>query len=366
MSDEQLRADELVSAYLDGEATPAEIAEVEQDDALMARIEQLRSVRDAVAAPVAPMSAERRDQMIEAALAVADAETGHRREARIVPIHRRRETLLALSVAAAAILVAAVVSSGLITSGGGDESADVAAEAPTEMAGTSAAAQEDAEAAATTDDSADYGMAAEPMAEEEPMAQEQPMADEESMAAATTTVYAESAEEELMADEVAAAADAALAEAATESAAAEPEAEMAAPTDDDTADAPTEPSVSEDRRDADAADGAELDDGPAEQVVDLGTFESLEALFDDIAPRWSAALEEGAVADPGMCSAAVHEEALRLNVATGQTFVATVGVEDLMTFDARFVRRADGTATIIYAAPPGCETAAYEQAAPGE
>lgn len=72
------------------------------------------------------------------------------------------------------------------------------------------------------------------------------------------------------------------------------------------------------------------------------------------------------MADPGMCSAAVHEEALRLNVATGQTFVATVGVEDLMTFDARFVRRADGTATIIYAAPPGCETAAYEQAAPGE
>ena len=99
MSDEQFREDELVSAYLDGEATPAEIAEVEQNNALMARVEQLRSVRDAVAAPVAPMPAELRDQMIGAALAAADAETVQRRESRIVPVHRRRETLLAVAAA---------------------------------------------------------------------------------------------------------------------------------------------------------------------------------------------------------------------------------------------------------------------------
>ena len=64
MSDEPFREDELVSAYLDGEATPAEIAEVEQNDALMARVEQLRSVRDAVAAPVAPMAAAARRRVV--------------------------------------------------------------------------------------------------------------------------------------------------------------------------------------------------------------------------------------------------------------------------------------------------------------
>ena len=166
-----------------------------------------------------------------------------------------------------------------------------------------------------------------------------------------------------MAEEVAAEADAALAEAAVvaESAVAELEAEMAAPADDDAADELTEPSVSEDRRDADTAAAAELDDGPTEQVVDLGTFESLEALLDDIAPRWSAALEDGALADSGTCSAPVHEEALRSGVETAQPFIATVGVEDPTTLDARFARRADGTAIIIYAAPPNCETGTYEQ-----
>ena len=347
MSDEQLRADELVSAYLDGEATPAEIAEVEQDDALMARIEQLRSVRDAVAAPVAPMSAERRDQMIEAALAVADAETAQRREARIVPIHRRRETLLALSVAAAAILVAAVVSSGLITSGGGDESAEMAAEAPAEMAGadtveadTAAPTEEESMAAATTTaylEMAEEAMAEEAMAEEEPMAEEAPMP----------------ASDEAMTE-----AEAALAAAA----AVELEAAMEAPADDAAAAEPAEPSVSEDRRDADTTDAAGLDDAPTGQVVDLGAFESLESLFNNIARRWSAALEEGAMADSGACSAAVHEQALRLDVETGQPFIATVGTEDRLRLDAQFARRADGTAIIIYAAPAGCETATHEQA----
>ena len=128
MSDEQFREDELVSAYLDGEATPDEIAEVEQDDALMARVEQLRAVRDAVAEPVAPMPAELRDQMIGTALAVSDADSAQRRDARIVPIHRRRETLLA--VAAAVMLLAAVVSAGLIAGRGGDDDAEMAADAP--------------------------------------------------------------------------------------------------------------------------------------------------------------------------------------------------------------------------------------------
>ena len=335
MSDEQLREDELVSAYLDGEATPAEIAEVEQDDALMARVEQLRAVRDAVAEPVAPMPAELRDQMIGTALAVSDADSAQRRDARIVPIHRRRETLLA--VAAAVMLLAAVVSAGLIASRGGD----------------------DAETAADASAMAQAGTAAAEMAAP---AEEAPMAEEAAPAASTTAAYVETAEEEPMAELEAAMAEeepmaeleAAMAEAADapdEAAltAAEAESAMEAPA----ADAPT---LSTDEEDA----GRRTDDDAAVPVVDLGTFENLDSLFGDIAARWSAALEDGAVADSGMCSAAVRNKASDLDVETGQPFIAAVGTEDPLIFDGRFARRADGTAVIIHAAPPSCETGTHE------
>ena len=314
MSDEQLREDELVSAYVDGEATPAEIAAVEQDDALMARVEQLRSVRDAVAAPVAPVSTELRDQMIGAAIAVADAENAQRTEARIVPIHRRRETLLA--VAAAAILLAAVVSAGLIASRGGDDSTEMAAEAPTEAADAGTAAAD---------------MAA--PAEEEPMAEAAPMAEEEPMAATTTTAYVEMAEEE-------------------------PVAEPEAPAEE-TAD--TTQATGAEEADQQDEDERRTVGETAVPVVDLGEFENLESLFANVAARWSAAREDGTTADSGTCFAAVHEQALELDVETAQPFIATVGAEDPPTFDARFARRADGTDVIIYAAPPSCETRTYEQ-----
>ena len=343
MSDEQFREDELVSTYLDGEATPAEIAEVERNDALMARVEQLRSVRDAVAAPVAPMPAERREQMISAALAVADAENAQRREARIVPVRRRRETLLA--VAAAAILLAAVVSAGVIASRGGDDeaemaaatddSADMAAEAPAAVAGveaTTAVAEADM---AVAEDTADYEMAAEPMPEEEPMAEEEPLVE---LDAAMAEMAAEEPDE------------AAIAELEAALAAAEAESAMEAPAEE-AADVPTA-SAEEERRTAEEA---------AVPVVDLGAFEDLESLFDGITVRWSAALEDGATADSGTCSAAVHERELELGVETGRPFVATVGAEDPLVFDGRFARRADGGAVIIYAAPPDCETGIYEQ-----
>lgn len=347
MSDEQFREDELVSAYLDGEATPAEIAEVEQNEALRARIEQLRSVRDAVAAPVAPMPAERREQMISAALAESDSENTQRREARIVPVHRRRETLLA--VAAAAILLAAVVSAGLIASRGGDESADMAA-APTESADAGPAA---ADTAATAEAAA-------------PMPEEEPMAEEAAMAATTTAAYVETAEEEPMAESEAAMDEAEVADEAAiaelEAAMAAAEAESAAAGAESAVEAPAEeavdastPSTEEEPRSADDA---------APQVVDLGAFASLESFFDDIAASWSAALENGTTADSKTCSAAVHERQLELDVETGRPFIATVGAEDPLVFDGRFARRADSAAVIIYAAPPDCEIETYDLDAP--
>jgi len=346
MSDEQLREDELVSAYLDGEATPAEIAEVEQDDALMARVEQLRSVRDAVAAPVAPVSTELRDQMIGVAIAVADAETAQRTGARIVPIHRRRETLLA--VAAAAILLAAVVSAGVIASRGGDDematesTAALDADDMSEAAPVATAALAEADTA-SADEDADHEMAAEPMPEEEPMAGEAATAAEE---AALADMAAGEPDEAAIAELGAALAEAET-EAAVEALAEEP-ADTTQATGTDEADQQDE----EERRTADDA---------ARRVVDLGPFESLQSLFDTVSARWSAALEDGTTADSGTCSAAVDERTLEFGIETAPPFIATVGAEDPLIYDARFARRADGTATIIYAAPPSCETGTFEQ-----
>ena len=311
MSDEQFRQDELVSAYLDGEATPAEIAEVEQDDVLMARVEQLRSVRDAVAAPVAPMPADRREEMISAALAGADAENAQRRDARIVAIRRRRETLLA--VAAAAVLLAAVVSASLIASRGGDDSDDIAA---------------------TAVDSDD--MAAEAPAEMAE-ADEAAPAEEAVPAPSTTDAYVATQEEEPTTE-----LEAAMAEAEAESA-------MEAPAEE-AADAPSA-GAAEERLTADEA---------AVPVVDLGAFENLESLFDDVTAHWPAALEDGAKADSGTCFAAVRDKELESGVDTGRPFIATVGAEDSLIFDGRFARRTDGGAIIIYAAPPGCDAGTHD------
>ena len=330
MSDEQLRAEELVSAYLDGEATPAEIAEVEHSDALPARVEELRAVRDAVAEPVASLPADLQDDLIGAALQVADDEAAARLEAKVVPFRRPQRLLPAM--AAAVILLAAVVGTGLITSRGGD----------------------DADTAATAADAPAAEMAAEPMADAAPsddmaMAEEEAMPAEEPMAGMDMEAAAGAMAEEPMAEEEA------MEEAAPEAAMAP---EAAVPPATTTAAAATTAPAATTTIAAAAAD--ESDEAPSEQVVDLGLFESLEALLEDVAASWSAALDDGAMADSGECATAVHERALELSTDEPRSFVATVGNGDPVTFDARFVRRDDGTAVIVHAAAPGCEISIHE------
>ena len=346
MSDESLRRDELVSAYLDGEATRAEVTEIEGDDALLARVEELRAVRDALAAPVPSLSAEQRDQLISAALGVADAEAGARLEAKIVPRHRPQPLFLA--VAAAVLLLAAVVSAGLLGSGGSDDT-DMATEAPS-MAEAAAPAAEMADepmadaAMAAADEAMEPAAA---MAAEEPMAEEEPMAQEP---------MAEDAKEEAAAEAAAIEAPAATTTV---------RAIEAGDSEDQAAPEPTSgiAETEEERRSESTADGGEPDaDGAAGQVVDLGMLENLESLYENIGAKWSAALEDEAMADPGVCSAAVDERALEMSAETHQSFVATVGAEDPLTFDAQFVRRRDGSAVVIYAAPPDCEIEIHEQA----
>jgi hypothetical protein len=106
--------DELISAYLDGEATADEVARVDADPALLARVTELRTVVSAVAGPVDPPTAEVREAHIAAAVAAAGAPaepTGgpaDLAEAR-AERDRRRRRLAALSVAAAVLVAVLAV-----------------------------------------------------------------------------------------------------------------------------------------------------------------------------------------------------------------------------------------------------------------
>ena len=363
MSDEQLRRDELVSVYLDGEATPDEASEVTGDEALMARFEDFRAVRDGVAAPVSPLSAQQRDHMIDAALEAMHAEAAdpeaapartetlgeapsateseHGEGAKILPLRRARRPLLAL--AAGVLVLAAVLSAGLIAGRGGDEYADVA---------SSAVIAADAPASEATTE-ADVDSAA-PAPAEELMIQEAPM-DEDMAPEAPMDMDEDMAPEAPMADE--AADDMAASEA--QAAAGASEAESAAL---DTAEAMAdaeEPLLADDN---DAEDFDAL--GEAEAVVDLGTVEHLESLLEDFAARWSAALEDTTDAEAGPCAASVAEAVLDLEPARSRSFVAAIASPNASTntvaIDAQFVGLADGTALVVYASAPECRVEIHE------
>lgn len=92
--------DDLASAYLDGEASTEEAALVEGDPRLQAVLEELRAVRDLVAAPVDLPSDEVQDQMIAQAL-------DHR--APVISLERARRRLRSVPPQARVILAAAAV-----------------------------------------------------------------------------------------------------------------------------------------------------------------------------------------------------------------------------------------------------------------
>jgi hypothetical protein len=106
MSDPSDARDELASAYLDGEATPAERAQVEADPQLMARVGELGAVRSALAAPVEAPDAATRERALAAATAA-----GVPPAATVTRIDRGRPRRRGLAVlgAAAAVIVAILV-----------------------------------------------------------------------------------------------------------------------------------------------------------------------------------------------------------------------------------------------------------------
>jgi len=96
--------DELASAYLDGEATPTERAQVEADPALVRRVAELGVVRAALGAPGPSAGAETRDRAITAALAAATPPA-----TTVTPIDRPRSSRRAFAVLGAAAAAVAVI-----------------------------------------------------------------------------------------------------------------------------------------------------------------------------------------------------------------------------------------------------------------
>ncbi len=119
MTPEEL--DELASAYLDREATAEEAALVESDPRLHELAEELRAVRELIAAPVEVPSDEVQDQMIARALdhraPVVSMETARRRLRAIPP---QAKVILAAAAVVAAIALVGVT----IFEQQGDEFAD--------------------------------------------------------------------------------------------------------------------------------------------------------------------------------------------------------------------------------------------------
>lgn len=121
--------DELVVAYLDGEATPAERAVVEADPELMARVEILGEVMAMVGEPVMPPPPEVRRAHIAAALEASDTAPN------VASLATRRRRFGAAQIAAVAAVVVALFAIPFAFTGGDDDtetavsSADDATEA---------------------------------------------------------------------------------------------------------------------------------------------------------------------------------------------------------------------------------------------
>jgi hypothetical protein len=125
MNDFDPTLDEIVSAYVDGVATPDERARVESDPALVERAATFRRVHDALATPPEPASAEARNALIARALA-GTAVSG----ATVHTLRSRRSATLGPLVAAAAVIAMFFgLGTWLVASQDNDDSGDSASTA---------------------------------------------------------------------------------------------------------------------------------------------------------------------------------------------------------------------------------------------
>ena len=141
MTEPPRRDDEIVSAVLDGEATPEERARVDGDGNLARRLAEFRSVSDVVGDPVQTVDAATREANIAQALRSAD-DHGGRDDAEVIGLDRaerrwRPDLNRKVLVTVAAVVGFLALAGGLLTVGDGNEAQDQAggtadrAEAPT-------------------------------------------------------------------------------------------------------------------------------------------------------------------------------------------------------------------------------------------
>ncbi|MDH3752747.1 MAG: hypothetical protein OEU32_02645 [Acidimicrobiia bacterium] len=180
MSDIDPTLDDLVSAYIDGDASDVEAARVESDPALRARAEQLRFIGRHVAAPVTLPDDETRERHIAAALAASPI------AANVTALAARRQrsarTMQIAAVAAVVAIVLLAVPLVLITrdgtdDNGGDTTASASFDADEELSDDSGDALDEGGA----DDTA-LDAAAQDPGDEDAVAQSAPAAEAEAPA----------------------------------------------------------------------------------------------------------------------------------------------------------------------------------------
>lgn len=111
--------EELLSAVLEGEASPEEVQRVRRDPALSRRLDALQTARDLVAEPVDPLSPTEADRIISTAMTTAEpAELTERRDRWL---HK-----IPIGWVAAAAVVAVVAIAAAVVFGGSEDQAPVA------------------------------------------------------------------------------------------------------------------------------------------------------------------------------------------------------------------------------------------------
>lgn len=301
MSDFDRHQDELISAYLDGEADPGEAARIEGDPQSRARAAELAAVIHAVADPIQGLTPKERDRLRARALAAAPSPAPMRE---ISEAARRRWRLVLIPAAAAAGIFAVALGVISLRGGSDDDASETAASAP---ATTAASSSEMAAQSAA----ADMGDMAEPAAED--------FAEEE--AEATTSAATAADGDEAMAE-------------------------------------PAGPETEE----ADEA-GTVTDQAPdAPSVADLGSFDGPEQLIDHLTLQLDhvePALD-GPHVEPGPCAEAVADRVAELGgealiEARAELRIETGGSPEEAGVDLAVITTEDGGFLLVYAAEPGCE-----------
>jgi hypothetical protein len=136
MSDFDPTLDEIVSAYVDGEATAAERAQVEADPALLERVATFRRLQDAVATTSQPASAEAQRALVARALRDTAPPV-----ATVQSIRSRRVAAAARPLAIAAAVIAALIGFGALVANTDDDSGDSASTAASATTRASAFAE---------------------------------------------------------------------------------------------------------------------------------------------------------------------------------------------------------------------------------